>query len=582
VARTINRVLALAFVAIVAAGLWLYLRPAVGSRESVGQSAGVQKGGELVASLRSDPSTYNRYVQGGASAATEMLARVVHARLIRVNRSTDELEPALAEGWTRSDDGLTYTLRLRQGIRFSDGAPFSADDVLFSFRAAYDDVVKSPVRASVQVNGKPLKVSAPDSHTIVLILPEPFAPGLRLLDNLPILPRHKLEGALNAGTFADEWTPSKPLTDVASLGPFVLSEHVSGQRLVLVRNPHYFRRDDKGVQLPYLDRLTIAIVPDQTTEALRLEAGETDLMVNGEIRPQDYASFKRAADQGRIRLLDVGVGLDPDFLSFNLRPAKQGDTRWSWLGRRELRQAIAWGVDRQAIADTVYLGAAVPVSSVISPGNKTWYFADGPQFRHDPARARELLASIGLRDTNSDGMLEDRSGAPARFSIMSQAGHNRERVASMVQQQLRQLGIAIDIVSLDPGALFGRWNAGEYDAMYFGLQASSTDPWLNPEYWLSSGAFHLWNPAQSSPATEWEARIDALMRANAGTPDLARRQQAFAEVQQILAEELPSIYFVAPRLTLATSPRVLNPTPAPQNPQLLWSADTLAFGPPAR
>ena len=112
--------------------------------------------------------------------------------------------------------------------------------------------------------------------------------------------------------------------------------------------------------------------------------------------------------------------------------------------------------------------------------------------------------------------------------------------------------------------------------MYFGLQASSTDPWLNPEYWLSSGGFHLWNPAQPAPATEWEARIDTLMRSTAGAPDLAARQSAFADVQRILMEELPAIYFVTPRLTLATSHKVVNPTPAPQSPQLLWRAETLA------
>jgi peptide/nickel transport system substrate-binding protein len=536
----------------------------------------IVRGGELVASLRSDPATYNRYIRQGASAATEVVTQLVHARLIRVNRSTDEIEPSLAESWSRSDDGLTYTLRLRRDAAFSDGMPFTSADVLFSFRAAYDDGVKSPIRTSLEVAGKPLQVSAPDSNTVVIVFPQAFAPGLRLLDNLPILPKHKLDAALNGGTFAEQWAPSKPLGDIAGLGPFTLVEHVSGQRLVFARNPRYFRKDDRGESLPYLDRLTLAIVPDQNTEALRLEAGETDLMVNGEIRPQDYAAFKRAADEGRVRLLDVGVGLDPDFLSFNLRAAKQADPRWGWLGRREFRQAIAWGVDRQAIADTVYLGAAVPISTPVSPGNRTWYSKDLPAFNQDPARSRQLLASLGLRDRNGDGTLEDKSGAPVRFSILTQGGHNRERVVSVLQSQLGALGIAIDIVALDQGGLFQRWSSGDYDAMYFGLQASSTDPWLNPEYWLSSGGFHLWNPAQPAPATDWEARIDTLMRSTAGAPDLAARQSAFADVQRILIEELPAIYFVTPRLTLATSHKVVNPTPAPQSPQLLWRAETLA------
>jgi peptide/nickel transport system substrate-binding protein len=574
-ARTLKTLLIISVVVVLGLTIWQYR---TSSARRTSDAVAIARGGELVASLRSDPSTYNRYAAGGATAATEVVTQLIHARLVRINRSTDELEPALAEEWRQSDDGLTYTLKLRQGVRFSDGTPFTSDDVLFTFRTVYDEAVKSPVRSSMQVNGKPLLVTAPDKHTIVLTLPEPFAPGLRLLDYLPILPRHKLEAALDAGRFADEWIPSKPLRDVVGLGPFTLTEHVSGQRLVFARNPHFFGRDTRGTPLPYLDRLIVAIVPDQNTEALRLEAGETDLMANGEIRSQDYSAFKRAADQGRIRLIEIGVGLDPDFLSFNLRPSRQSDARWPWLGRKELRQAISWGVDRQAIADTVYLGAAVPIWGPISPSNRTWYSSEAPAFRYDPARARELLSSLGLRDTNADGMLEDRSGAQARFSIMTQGGHNRERVASMLQEQLRQLGLVVDIVPLDQRGLFQRWSAGDYDAMYFGLQASSTDPWLNPEYWLSSGSFHLWHPAQSSPATDWEARVDTLMRTNAGTPDLARRHQAFAEVQRIFAEELPSIYFVAPRMTLAMSRRVENPRPALQIPQLLWSAETLASG----
>ncbi len=250
-----------------------------------------------------------------------MVTFLTQSRLVRVNRSTDELEAWLAESWTSSPDGLTHTISLRPALRFSDGEPFTSADVLFSFRAAYDPAVGSPLGSALSVHGKPLEVTAPDARTVVVRFPEPFAPGLRLLDSLPIVPKHKLEAALNGKQFQNAWVPSKPTTDVTGLGPFQLVEHVAGQRLVFARNPHYFRRDSAGVQLPYLDRLTLVIVPDQNTEALRLEAHESDLMSNGDIRPQDHAAFKRLADQGRLRMIDGGVALDADFLSFNLRPA---------------------------------------------------------------------------------------------------------------------------------------------------------------------------------------------------------------------------------------------------------------------
>jgi peptide/nickel transport system substrate-binding protein len=534
----------------------------------------IARGGELVASIRSEPPTYNRLT--GSHAATDLVTLLTQARLVRVNRATDDLEPWLAHGWTVSPDGLTYTVTLREGLTFSDGHPLTSDDVLFSFRAAYDAKVSSPLASALEINGRPLDVSAVDARTIRIRFPEPFAPGLRVLDTLPIVPRHKLEAALQGGTFASAWTPSTPLSDVVGPGPFILTEHVAGQRLVFTRNPRYFRSDANGVQLPYLDRLTLVVTPDQNTEALRLEAGEIDLMSNGDIRPQDHAAFKRLADQGRLAMHDVGISLDPDFLSFNLRPSRPAGRQSAFMGRREFRQAISCGVDRQAIVNTVYLGAAVPIYGPITPGNRRWHSDQAPACPLDRDKARRLLASAGLSDPNGDGALEDDAGRPARFSILTQAGHLRERAATVIQDQLRQLGIAVDVVSLDPGGIQERWLRGEYDAIYFGLQASSTDPALNPDFWFSAGPYHFWNPAQATPATPWERRIDELMREQATAADPEGRRRAFAEVQHIMGDELPSIYFVATRITLATTRRVLNAAPAPQAPQLLWSVDTLA------
>ena len=539
-------------------------------------STGPRRGGALVASIRSEPTTYNRYLPHGAGAATEAVTLLTQARLARVNRVTDALEPWLAEGWTLAADGVTYTVRLREGITFSDGQPLTSDDVLFSFRVAYDPKVASPLASGLKVNGKPVEVTKIDARQFTVRFPEPFAPGLRLIDNLPILPKHKLEAVLDAGQFASVWTPSKPLTDVVGLGPFLLTEHVAGQRLVFTRNPRYFRRDAAGQQLPYLDKLTLAVIPDQNTEALRLEAGEVDLMTNADIRPQDHAAFKRLTEQNRLKMIEVSVGLDPDFLSFNLRAAPHAQKRPRWWTRKEFRQAISCGVDRQAIVNTVYLGAAVPIFGPVTPGNRTWHAADAPACALDRAKAKQLFATAGISDRNGDGQLEDAAGHVVRFSMITQAGHLRERVSSVLQDQLKQLGIAVDIVPLDPGGIFQRWQKGDYDAIYFGLQASSTDPALNGDFWLSSGAYHFWNPSQPTPATPWERRVDELMREQATAADLSGRQRAFAEIQRILGDELPSIYFVAPRVTLATSPRVVNPTPAPQIPQLLWSVDTLA------
>ncbi len=306
-------------VAAIAAALFISRRT---SRHDGGGGGSTQasdvpsRGGELVVSYRSEPTTYNRYID--TTAAGDLLGLLTQAPLVHVNRATDELQPWLAESWTESPDHQTYTLKLRQGIAFSDGAPFTSADVLFSFRALYDPKVQAALAPDTYVGGQPLRVEAPDPSTVVLHLPAPFAAGLRLVANIPILPRHKLESALTAGTFGDAWSANSPLSDIAGLGPFVLAEHVSGQRFVFTRNPRFWRRDAEGVPLPYLDKLTMLVIPDQNAEALRLQAGETDIMGNGDTRPEDYVSFKRVAQQGRVRLLEGGFALDLNLLWFNL------------------------------------------------------------------------------------------------------------------------------------------------------------------------------------------------------------------------------------------------------------------------
>jgi peptide/nickel transport system substrate-binding protein len=529
--------------------------------------------GRITASIRSEPDGYNRYFARGA--AGDLLSRLTDGRLIVLNRKTDEVEPALAERWTPSADGLSYQLSLRKDVRFSDGEPFTSADVLFSARVLYDADLNSSLGASSLIEGKPLAFAAPDPWTVTVTLPSPFAPGIRLLENLPILPRHKLETAFNEKRLREAWAIGTPLSEIAVLGPFVLKEHVAGQRLVFERNPHYWRRDSSGNALPYLDGITLLVVPDQNTEALRQRAGEIDLMVNGDIRPEDYAGFKAAADQGRLVLHDAGIGTDPNFLWFNLTAAARD--RLAWLHDPRVRQAISYAVNRQAIVDTVYLGAAVPIYGPVSPANRTWHSATMPQYPYDPQKAAALLSAAGLVDRNGDRMLEDSGGRPVRFSILTNTGNTlRERTVALIQAHLKEVGIAVDAVTLDQRAVGQSSQEGDYDAIYFGTQASSLDPALNLSFWRSGGDFHVWNPGQAKPATPWEAEIDSLMARQVAASSQQERQQLFAEVQRIIGEQLPVIYFVAPRVTIAVSPRIRNATPVAQPPHVLWNAEMLA------
>lgn len=493
-----------------------------------------------------------------------------------MNRVTDEAEPWLAESWTRSDDGLRYTVKLRPGLTFADGQPFTADDVVFSLAAAYDE--GSVIGDALHVSGKPLKAAPIDPDTLLVTFPVPFAPGLRIFDNLPIVPKHKLEAALNDGSFGKAWGLSTPVQEITGLGPFVLAEYVPGQRLVFNRNPRYFRRDATGTQLPYLDRITVQIATDQDSEMLRLEAGQTD-MTGSEMRPEDYAPLRRAADAGRVRLLDLGITYDPDSLWFNLKPgAFSGDPRARWLQRDELRQAISLAVDRQAFVNSVYLGAAVPVFGPVTPANKKWYSTSLPQPPHDPQRAKQLLAGIGLVDRNGDGVLEDEHGTPVRFTVITQKGRtSHERGTAAIRDDLKKIGVVVDVAMLEGNAVVKSFVIDQkYDAVYFTVGTTDTDPATNTDYWFSSGSSHVWNLSQKTPATAWERQIDELMARQIAAFNEGERKRLFEEVQKIFAEHVPVVNFAAARVYVAASTRVINLTPAVLRPQLLWSADTIA------
>ena len=351
--------------------------------------------GRPTASIRNQPTGFNRHVRN--DAATDVLNTLTQSRLVRINRETQEAEPWLAESWTAVEPGRRYTLKLRPNIVFSDGHPFTSEDVVFSAQAAYGTFAenhRSVVGAAMRVDDKPIDVIAIDPHTVSIVFPVPFAPGPRLLDNLPILPKHKLAASVQDGTFLKAWGFTTPAADIVGLGPFIVKNYVPGERIVFERNPHYWRKDAQGTQLPYLDRLTVEVIPDANAEQLRLETGQID-MTASEVPPESYAPVKRAADAGKLKLFDLGVALDADSFWFNLRPGQfASDPRGAWLQRDEFRRAISLAVDRKLFAETVYFGAGEPVDGPETPSNKN---GTGPPTAHDPAAAGRCWP-LGLTD----------------------------------------------------------------------------------------------------------------------------------------------------------------------------------------
>jgi peptide/nickel transport system substrate-binding protein len=533
------------------------------------------RGGQLVASIRAVPRSFNRLVAREQTA--ELLSLLTQGRLVRINRSTFELEPWLAEKWDAAPDGRTFTLHLRPGVTWSDGEPFTAADVLFTLQAVFDPKTESVVAEQLTIGGKPITAAAPDDHTVILTYPQQSGPGLRLFDALVILPKHKLEAQLKDGTFASAWNSATPPADIVGTGPFTLREYLPGQRLVLDRNPRYWRKAADGTQLPYLDRIVLQLVPDQDAELLRLQSGDID-MTQSELRPDDYVAARRAEDQGKLKVVELGIGPDADAFWFDLKPeAWKKDPRFDFVNKREFRQAISIAVDREAFAENVFLGAAVPIWGPVTPGNKVWFSPNVLRYPHDVIKAREMLKSIGLEDRNVNGVVEDAQGHEARFTVITQRGVGwLERGTNELRSQLAQVGIALDLAPIDYGAVIQRLTSSDYEAAYFHPLMSDLDPAGNMDFWTSTGSAHLWNWDEKKPSAEWEAQIDTLMAEQALTIDLEKRKAIFNDVQKVFAENVPVLYFVAPRIYYAHNARVVGVVPSVQRPPALWNADALS------
>lgn len=572
--RALLSVLLIGVVAFVGWRWWSGSQPDQDGGAEIVFSEQSTRGGTLTSSLRSEPRTLNRVVS--SQLPTELFSILTGSKLISVNRATQEVEPSVAESWTVSPDNKTYTLKLRDSVLWSDGTPFTAADVLFSFQAMYDPKVNSVVASSLMIDGKPLTVTSPDPKTVVITLPRTAGPGIALLDNLQLIAKHKYEAALKAGTLAQSMGAAAPPSEFVTLGAFVLRNYTQGQRMIFDRNPRYWKRDAAGIQLPYLDQVILEIVPDQNAELVRLQAGQVDTLQN-HVRPEDIATLRPLEQQGKLRLIELGVSPDPDSFFFNLRSYYwDKDPRRDWITRKEFRRAISHAVDREAFANTVFLGAGVPIWGPVTPGNKTWFSPNVQRYGYSIERAREILAGIGLINRDQDEWVEDAKGTEARFTLLVFRGNSSlEKGAAVLRDELRRIGVAVDVVLLEQGLVIQRMLKGDFEAIMMVFNATSLDPAMNADFWLSSGSAHVWNMAQSKPATDWEKEIDDLMVTVMTNVDQMERRRAFDRIQTIFADNLPVLYFVAPRLYMGVSTRVGGLAPSILRPQLLWNVERM-------
>lgn len=507
-------------------------------------------GAELHFSITAEPKTFNALQVSDRSS--ELIRYLTGGVLLRVNRATDLLQPELADSWKIGEGGRTITFHLRSGLKFSDGAPLTANDVARTLNAALDPKQAAPVGDTFRAEqGNPeVRVVSPVEVVIRYAKPKP---GIdRLFDALSIVPAN-----------AAKLPPSA--------GPFFVAEYQAGDFVRLARNPYYWKRDAQGKQLPYLDSIRIDIQPNRDIQLTRFLRGDTQM-----IDTLDPESFDRVAKADPKAVLNLGASLDSEFFWFNQSPAAAlPEWKRKWFASAVFRHAVSMSIRRDDIARIVYRGYAHPAVGPISPANRFWLDAGLKPFPFDTQTALRSLASEGF--ALRDSVLRDREGHEVEFSLITNAGNRaREAMAAVIQEDLRAIGIRVNIVTLDFSSLIERiTKTSQYETGLLGLTNVEIDPSAQMNVWLSSGEMHAWWPAQKTPATPWEANIDRLELLQASEPSRELRKKYFDQVQRILVEREPIIYLINPDALAAISPSLHGVQPSAVPPRVLWNIEWL-------
>ncbi len=443
--------------------------------------------------------------------------------LARVNRHTQELEPELAESWKVSKDGKQITFKLRHGVTFSDGTPFSAEDVAFTMQRLMDPALHSSTGDAFRSGSGAVttKIIAPDQVSITF--PAPIAGLDRLFDQVAIMSAHS------------------PKKEAAVLGPFMVAEYKAGSSVLLHRNPNYWKKDSQGRRLPYLDSIRLDIQPNRDVEMLRFKRGELDLI---NVLDSDYFDRLAASSPGLAH--DAGA-----FARFRFHVVQSGGERSDSRIQARLVPLRQFPARDFSEPSTATISAAWSSTATPSPpsarfrpptnSGSTASSKPSPIVPTPPCNVCKPTVSICKTER-----LFDKAGNPVEFSIVTNASSKaRERMAVMVQEDLGKLGIKVNVVTLDFPSLIERISQKfNYEAAMLGFRNVDLDPNGQMNIWLSSAEDHAWNPQQKSPETAWEAEIDRLMRAQASTADPKKRKESFDRVQEIVAEQTPFIYLV--------------------------------------
>ncbi|BAZ38525.1 extracellular solute-binding protein [Calothrix sp. NIES-4101] len=530
---------------------------------------------QLVYSITAEPKTFN-YV---LSKESPNVFGPIYEGMLAENGVTAELEPALAESW--QEEGQKIIFKLRKDLKWSDGKPLTADDVVFTFNDIYTNkAIPTSIRDVLAIGKSRFfpKVTKIDDRTVEVTSPEPFAPLLRTVGGLAIMPKHALESTLkNKDTsgnlqFLSTWNTGTDPKTVVSNGPFILDSYKTSERVVFKPNPYYWRRDGQGKQMPYIQRMVWQIVESPDTALMQFRSGGLDML---EVAPRNFSLLKKEEKRGQFAILDGGPDQAAIFISFNQNSGSRNGKPFvnpiksRWFRTKEFRQAIAHAIDRSSMLTNVYRGIGELQYSATFSGSPFYLSPEKglKAYDYNPQKAKQLLLKAGFK-YNEKGQLLDQDGNRVRFSLMAPTGSRTgEIVASQMKLDLEKIGIQMDFQQLDFGVMGDRLgNSFDWEAYFGAVGGGGIDPNGAANFWAVEGEFRPFNqaptagqaPVQGRIVEPWEEKIGQLYIEGAQELNEQKRKEIYWETQRIAAEELPYIHLFNPRSLLAVRNRVEN------------------------
>ena len=486
------------------------------------------------------PKTFNPFVAKETSSTDVM--DLFLPTLTGYNPYTLEPEGNLAKSWEVKNKGLTIVFHLRKGAKWSDGQPITADDVIFSAKVHADKKVGSNSIKSFEVDGKPIVWSKIDDYTVQADFPKPFAPAL--IQNWYIVPKHVFEKAYKAGKVNEMWDVGADPAKIVSGGPFMLDKYVPGERVILKKNPNFWGVDEKGNKLPYLNRYIFTIVKDRNAALAKFLAGELDLYT-----ASDADQIAQIVDRIDSKKLDATIFPNADvttgtnFIFFNWNNKDQWKARL--FRNKKFRVAMAYLMDKDSMIEIALGGLGKPQWSPISIPVKQFFTDDVVKYKYNPKKAAALLAELGFRKKNSAGVLVDASGRPLEFRLATNQGNNtRDKICQLFSEDAKKVGVNVKYAPIAFNELVREiLNTRDFDAILIGL-TGGIEPAFGRNVWELDGPLHMWNYGPDFES--FEILIDKLMKQGATTLEQSKRREIYVRFQQVVAENLPLTYTVAP------------------------------------